>query len=774
MAAFQNRTPCRLLLAVLLTTASACQEPSIRVTFDIPEEYRQNSQCLPDCDASYDACMVGGEPVPPDCDVLFENCISYCGDDQDPVCREFCQERQGFCHGLGQLDGPGECDRWFEECWQSCTDQNQYCEQICDEEFGACLAQFEQGPDPARCESLLNACRNDCGREVVVQSSLQVFLPPVPTPPEQPFGCEDLAFGQVAAAVLSASLAQEVFLNDVDDAEKPLVPLSRTGPKILLARAFDASDQPVVVGCAEVGDIDGDMHVRLEGEPTAVMTIDSATADGEPDSASGLPEQVRVLVTDVLSRPLEGAEVHWTVAGPAGTGSTDGGSTDGSGQLWFMPDPPPIPGPVMLEIRTRWLRGDPPVIKAFSRPGRMQAPLPSRHIEQFDIGRIGPEGEAGYAGWFQGDSADGMMTSYLFYGYRRSQAGDMTYQEIEIPAAQDGGAPVMGLVPGSVRDRVVVVVVGGWNWCELDPEGARLETIQVEVPGQPVAVVPIGRCDPDVTGESLLIFDGADAAIYGVGGEPLGDHAFAGLAGLGSSSSWQSGCVRDQDGEEHRMLIGGDSLSGWRMFVEVSGQVEEIAPDKSIRQVAFSPRLGDEAGTLLAGRLGLDSPEIARLQLRHQPSVQEAPVLEEIEHATLFAVPEAVGAGDVDGDGRTDLVGLFPLVDGYHLQVLLGLQHGGKPVSATMPVGEAEEPPLVWTADFDGDGVDDLSVLRLLGCDGQGAGEECYHLCEQEYEECLNQGDPQQCEERYGLCIRQCEQSQQTCTQYLDIHLMGG
>src|SRR5688500_17033310 len=99
-------------------------------------------------------------------------------------------------------------------------------------------------------------------RALVAAVVLEVLAPPA----AEPFGCDQLAFGEVAPETAALALVQQVAVRGGGSA--PLSGIPRTGAKLLVARGLDGADNAVVAACAELGDIDGDVAVELIGEPT--------------------------------------------------------------------------------------------------------------------------------------------------------------------------------------------------------------------------------------------------------------------------------------------------------------------------------------------------------------------------------------------------------------------------------------------------------------------------------------------------------------------------
>jgi hypothetical protein len=701
------------------------------VNFDVPEAYQpgKNEQCMTNCDQRYQDCY-------------------------DP--------------------GPNEQECWqfFEECREGCEQQDPECENRCEEELHICREGMKPPEDPGVCELILEECTNACEKGVVYWSSLKIFMPPISTDTgEKYFGCDDLSFGEVDPAVLDASLMQEVILSD-EGGQRPFSGVPRKGLKVLLAQAFDSSNLPVVAACTEIGEIDDDIVVRLRGEPAAVLTLVGGENQEWFFGAMQLPDPVELLITDAFQTPLANWDVKWNVVGPAGTGSNGIVQTGMDGRLDFSPQTPASPGPSILEIVTRWQRGTTPLIKAFTEPGRIEGPLPDYRLNDIRVGRIGPAGQVGYAGtYFCGTP----LTSCLFYAYYNGS--QMTSRQVTMDALEGQDSAPMGIIPRADYDRVIVA---GWGfWLELDPaQGNMIRRNYDGTQAGPVGVMSADVCDDSPVGQVLIAFGDGSFGVFGPsGGERVPTHPFSSLQAPGFN--FVSGCVADQDGIEHRLLIGEQDEFSWRVVVDIAGRAEQFDWAAPLRGIGFSPSLEEHPAHLVVGRLGQDSPEIARMRVLHQPGIADIR-LDEISAVPLFAVPEAIGAGHLDGnlqkdgDLQLDVMGLFPL-DGeeYFVQAVLGRQHRDKPVSGMMPAGLAgEEPPRLFVADFDSDAADDFAVMRVLECNF-GDIEQCLHVCEEALQRCLEEHEPQFCEELYVDCTKQCGEGQTSCIQFMDIYLMG-
>jgi hypothetical protein len=626
--------------------------------------------------------------------------------------------------------------------------------------------------DPGVCELIWEECETACERGIVNWSSLKIFMPPISTDTGKAyFGCDDLSFGEVDPAVLDASLMQEVILFD-KNGQRPFSGVPRKGLKVLLAEAFDSSNLPVVAACTEVGEIDDDIIVHLRGEPAAVLTLIGGENQEWFFGAMQLPDPVELLITDAFQTPLAVWDVKWNVVGPAGTGSNGIVQTGMDGRLDFSPQTPTSPGPSILEIVTRWQRGTTPLIKAFTEPARIEGPLPDFKLNDIKVGNIGPNGQMGYAGtYFCGNP----LTTCLFYAYYNN--GQMTSRQLTLDGLGGEEPAPLGIIPRADYDRVIVA---GWgSWLELNPSsGTTTRRTYQGSPAEPVAVMPVDRCGDSPVGQVLLAFGDGSLGVFGPsGGDRVPGHPFSPIQLPGYNIA--SGCVADQDGIERRLLIGEQDESRWRVVVDLGTLVDQFDWSAPLRGIGFSPSVENHPSHLVVGRLGQDSPEIARMRVLHQPGIADTR-LDQISAVSLFAVPDAIGAGHLDGnlqkngDLQLDVLGLFPL-DGeeYFVQAILGRQHRDKPVSGMMLAGlSEEEPPRLFVADFDGDATDDFAIMRVRECDFPG-NEQCMQICQEALDRCLEQHEPQFCEEAWTACTKECGEGQITCVQFMDIYLMG-
>jgi hypothetical protein len=232
--------------------------------------------------------------------------------------------------------------------------------------------------------------------------------------------------------------------------------------------------------------------------------------------------------------------------------------------------------------------------------------------------------------------------------------------------------------------------------------------------------------------------DGTVGVYAPEGGEPVPvlDNPFASLSS--GQMVMESGCVSDQTTEEkHRVLVLSVDHNGQEeneLVIDSYGALSSVELPALISDVGFSPALGREPAMLMVSHLGVDGPELSRLKIRLMGSGQE-PLLEEVTRDHLIGAPISVGGGDIDGDGIIDVVGLIPVTFSgetaqFYLQATLGCEHRGKRVSGLMLVGSSFGSfvnPRIWLTDFDGNGVDDIVLVKLDGHEGDSG--QAYNWC---------------------------------------------
>jgi hypothetical protein len=219
---------------------------------------------------------------------------------------------------------------------------------------------------------MLAACADDPQLHVTVTHPTDVDVASTTvTDYESPtLSCDDVEFARLGAAELDAVAVASVTIDATPNTGGALSGISRSDPKVIVARGFDTSGGLVSAGCAEQGVIEGQTNL-------AIMTAEAATASvGLPQAGAADQTQVIVNATDPGGKLIDGRAVSWTVYGPAGSAPAlaQNATTIGdgvwqatapictaSGSARVHPVPPGIVGGYAMQMRVAWATELPPM-----------------------------------------------------------------------------------------------------------------------------------------------------------------------------------------------------------------------------------------------------------------------------------------------------------------------------------------------------------------------------------------------------------------------------
>ena len=190
--------------------------------------------------------------------------------------------------------------------------------------------------------------------------------------------CEDIEFGRIPQDELDAiAVASETITPD-GKTTGALTGISRTDPKVIVARGLDASGALLAIGCAEQGTVSGTVTVAITTSAAATASISL------PDLMASDQAQVIVTATDPNGMLIDQRPVSWTVYGPAGatpavmqnvTLASDGvweaaaPTCTSSGLAKLHPVPPGIIGGYAVQMRVAWASELPPVFTSLTASG---------------------------------------------------------------------------------------------------------------------------------------------------------------------------------------------------------------------------------------------------------------------------------------------------------------------------------------------------------------------------------------------------------------------
>jgi hypothetical protein len=517
--------------------------------------------------------------------------------------------------------------------------------------------------------------------------------------------CDDIALGVVTEATLAATRVAEV---ETGPGERALLgDIPRTGGKRFVARGYDGALRLLVAGCAEVDTIDEATTIDVAGEPVVQLAV-----PGLRTTLDEVPAAVDILASDADGEPAPGVTIRWGLRTVDGAGPLAEVVTGDRGRVRVELPPASVPGPIGIDASARWQANPLPAASAFAPPAvadRLTFTADAVLTDNdalYQVGRVGPAGEPGYA-VLAPVSVAGPWAVHIRY-----RGADGTWRGATAPSVATRAIALAPRTSGNPRDAVVTVA--GGQWVEIDPiTGAVVEQGR---PGGGVLasrIVPVGACG-DGAPPVLLVTSGDGSA--GAYGADLAAVARPGWTEAIASDDrvLGSGCAADVAGAVHRVVV---VVRGERVVV-----VSDIDGGRA-GPWAVTPRgVGFTTGArpqLVGTEVTIDGTQLTRVELLSIGAALSFPPVA-IEPIASAAV--AVAGGHLNDDAASfgsaqqpDLIAL----------IFTGAGRGG--VSTVRPfVSVSQEPaygslrglwceqdlvdPRVFVLDVDGDGRDEVLV----------------------------------------------------------------
>lgn len=551
--------------------------------------------------------------------------------------------------------------------------------------------------------------------EPLAQVRFQVLEPPR----ANVFDCDALARAEVDPDLFELSIVDEARIAPGERAE--LAELSRTASKIYFATALDSSGRTLFLGCAEVGEVEADTTLVLEGEALPVLSVrEVSPLSGRLGDPNTQTPELEVLARDVLGRPIAALETRWTLVGvdDAPSGSE---RTRVDGLVSLRPARPARAGPFLVEVGVRW--AEPILVEGVIIPEAKIGAMETLYDATAELvtGRLGPLGEPAVVGLVREGASARVVTMLYEPGQGRfSAVTSDPLPDVFSGAASDSVA--FGLLDDErgARDRLVLVASSAGLIAELSPDGVAFVTRAFAtgpLGGRDVVrVFPAGDCSGSSTRMMLELVDGA-FAFFSEDGTLASDLFTFGEPTAAGERFLTSGCMRDARGSLHRTFVYDPGFFGVIFLTDagagnfLTGQWTALAEGLQIvGRRSTAPR------RVLATQIELDELAMTRGLLQ---------VVEESDRSYLRITPEVVdravgfpvslGAGDVDGDGAEDLVSFSDVSrtldeTRFGLQVVLAREHRGRRVGGSIVI-TAEGTERVFVADFDRDGADDIALF---------------------------------------------------------------
>lgn len=543
--------------------------------------------------------------------------------------------------------------------------------------------------------------------------------------------CEAIEYGDASDVELQAAqVASETLTANAAPAGN-LDNLSRTDPKLVVARAYRSDGVLLAAGCSEKDEVVGDDSVTVTTEPAAVASVRLADTSLTTDRYG-----VAVDTFDVNGVAIDGRQVWWRVWGPSGTkpyqqGSLTTPAIDGVQQdsVWQPPSPScsqdgtatihPMPPDMVsgyaIQTRVAWATAQPPLITGITTIDLAATPLttPPGSSKFCALGR-----DATGPAIVCLESGGANVNAYrITSGGNLSQEPEMTFATpkpfavfslpdgsgTDVYAVMPSGAPVRVFGPGTAQalpctgcnllsfDDVLVAPSCAMGQSPLvllhDPTGVGSGTNKQHV----LAVDAVtGAVSAIALPVDLALNSAGCASELDANGQPTTtqvialDAAALGVSSGASGSVALSGCT---SGGPNLLTCKSTSLptAGAPLGFTTGMVPEMIVPDIDATGVVLSTAVLGSDGRLL--------------ELSRQPAA---------------GVPHLIVSGKFDNDGATDLA--FD-IQGQHGVNLFDLTYArlvdGQPLAAIAPLrSAATKVGLVmsdlFTADLDGNGTDDL------------------------------------------------------------------
>ncbi len=550
----------------------------------------------------------------------------------------------------------------------------------------------------------------DIYQDQVRSVALSVIVPPQGAP----FACEDIAFGLVTEEFVRANTVEEVRLSTGGNGALNSVP--RRGTKLFWARGYDQSGEQIVAGCAETGDISGKQEIEISGEPVTIVVLPALSPTELPGRTT------KVLVTDAMGTPTSDIEVRWTRTASGSEPETTEVVTDTAGQLAVVIGQLVYPGPVAVDLKAKWNRGDTPVLLGFRSPSSANTisdTLPNylnvdtRDLTpKYETGRFGPSGQTGFAA-LTGENSDQKRQVFVRY-YDNTISDFETVTSDPLP----GGVNTIVALRETGRDRILGV--GPMGIVEILPDGSLTPVATRDNTEVIRSIFPLADCEQPLTTQSFLLTTLSDnrSAIDSSGQDvssPFAENSIAGKA-------IASGCL-SISGKLRRTVVYSNGQVTTLLTI-VDGLPRKTALGVIPSGVGFIEDDGESL--LLATTLSVSGTDIVRFRIS---TVADSAL--SVEPITSDATPSfslSTTAGDIDGDGLTDVASIVSVLGSgedatYRIFISLGLQAASGRVAAVSGQLRGERPRL-FLRDFDGDGHEDLLIgtaisylLLLMGPD---------------------------------------------------------
>ncbi len=575
------------------------------------------------------------------------------------------------------------------------------------------------------------ACSADPTLEVTVQHpmGLVVAQTTVTVYESASLTCEQVEFGDLDADQLEAVQVAEETIFPNAPSTGALANISRTGPKIVVARGFGSDGNLAAAGCVEVDDVSGNDQVTLATDVAVIASISAADPTGLTDLYG-----IEVLTTDATGKTVDARPVSWRTYGPSGTvGASMAGLTAIDDGVWqpilpsctsggiatIHPVPPNLIGGYAVQIRVAWAIAEVPLYSALTRldlTGSLAAlggmtGTTSPHV--CALGHMAGNATSPVVACLSGPNNVAIFTA--------SVANGMSM--LSMPTNVGVTAPIglFSLPSGSDLDIYTVDANGKLSlvYGATAPPGCKPQLTCNASAFDDLQLVP--ACD-GISAKLLLHEPGAAAnqiKQLDLTSGQLTDFGIVVKAQVASTVSFNAaGCVPDFDAKTGSSVLEQMTVLD---FTGVTGAVVARA------HFACPPSGACDTVDLLGGAgagFGAASSPSLITTLLDSTGVELVPSvivtqdgtrhLVELDRIPSAALPHVIVTGQFDSDGGLDMLWDNPLAKrGTVLDIAYSRTVNGQPLTALSPPELAFDDILV--GDVNGDGFDDITLTTGSG-----------------------------------------------------------
>jgi hypothetical protein len=534
--------------------------------------------------------------------------------------------------------------------------------------------------------------------------------------------CPAIEFGDIGDLALGAALVSEAEVT-----KGSLAGLSRTDPKIIVARGYAADGTLLTAGCVAKGLISGSDVVKVN---TVVTVTASLVFQGQ---GTDTPYQIQINTSDPNGDPISGRAISWQVDAAAGTTPGADGTqrigdatsppawqparpscTKNNGNIQVHPVPPAQIGGYRVRPRVSWAVAQPPPYSQFT-------PLPTTDYKSLSL--LGPATtrpcairrtgtNPGTVVCLAADSGGGTVaTEYAV------TLGAGTVSTTPSNSSPLVGIDWLGVISTKIgANQVVYAVTTRGRWVSLfgapaptGPlpflSGAEVADDMMVMPacGTAPAALVLRVNTPGGNTVKAMAIGGSSPIDLGISSPPLVPLTLNGAGCVAELASSGTPNLR-------QVVVVNSTSKGapiTRAYFPCAGGSCQVTLPLAEAAVGFIA--GDEP-QLVGSNFDASGALLTTWVLRSSPGANGDRLVERVRFPAA-APPQVLAIGSFDGDATPDFVWAFAGRRSANIQLAYGRQVDGAPLSAFSSLPAVTEVTDILVGNLTGDGADDLVVV---------------------------------------------------------------